>query len=209
MNLSKEIKITIVVIMQILVILTIAIYKNSISTTGREVFLQIAPVDPRDYLRGDYVTFRYQEISSIDLSRFNYEPVVGDVVYVPLIDEGYRGLWRLNYYGSISKKKELSSNYNYGTFAKADETVFLKGVVKNVNSVSGNDIFEPGFPTRRINTNSGTVTIEYKNLEQYFIPEGTGQNFNFGGKNAVAKVAVDESGDAVLKQLYIDDKPWP
>jgi uncharacterized membrane-anchored protein len=46
-------------------------------------------------------------------------------------------------------------------------------------------------------------------IEQYFIPEGTGQGFSFFNKEAAAKVAVDENGNGVLKQIYVDDKPWP
>lgn len=205
MNLSKEIKIAVVILMQVLVILAVVVYENAISLSGKEIFLQIAPVDPRDYLRGDYVTFRYQEISSINQDYFNYMPAVGDTVYVPLIEQS-GGVWGLSYYNKIGKQKDLTSA-RYGTFTGgvAKNTVFLKGVVKQANSTDGGLFANPW---ERQN-NGGAVVIEYKNLEQYFVPEGKGQNFNFGNDRVVAKISVDESGNAVLKQLYVDDKPWP
>ncbi|MDP2926731.1 MAG: GDYXXLXY domain-containing protein [bacterium] len=46
-------------------------------------------------------------------------------------------------------------------------------------------------------------------IEEYFIPEGKGQGFSFFNKEAAARVVVDENGNAVLKQIYVDDKPWP
>ncbi|MEK9183874.1 MAG: GDYXXLXY domain-containing protein [Patescibacteria group bacterium] len=46
-------------------------------------------------------------------------------------------------------------------------------------------------------------------IEEYFIPEGTGRDFNFRSREAHAKVSVDKNGNAVLKQIYMDDVPWP
>lgn len=45
-------------------------------------------------------------------------------------------------------------------------------------------------------------------IEQYYIPEGTG-NIDFGHKDVAAAVVVDENGNSVLKKLYLDKKPWP
>src|SRR3989339_803523 len=127
MNLGKKTKFILAVSIQILVILIIIIFKYSVLTGGSAVFLEIMPVDPRDPLRGDYVTFQYK-ISSINRYSFNYEPYNGDIIYIPLRQQGQ--YW--NVIGGISKNK-----------------------------------------------------------------------------NAKAKVMIDDYGNAVFKQLYIDDEPWP
>jgi len=57
-------------------------------------------------------------------------------------------------------------------------------------------------------SNGSGIHIVY-GIEQYFIPEGKGQGFSFFNKEAAAKVVVDENGNGVLKQIYVDDKPWP
>jgi len=46
-------------------------------------------------------------------------------------------------------------------------------------------------------------------IEEYFIPEGTGQDFTFWGKEVAAKISIDKDGSAVLKKIYVNDKPWP
>jgi uncharacterized membrane-anchored protein len=61
----------------------------------------------------------------------------------------------------------------------------------------------------KVSSGSGSSIHIVYGIEQYFIPEGKGQGFSFFNKEAAAKVAVDENGNGVLKQIYIDDKPWP
>ncbi len=68
---------------QITLIGTIIGYKALTVATGTEVTLQIMPVDPRDPLRGDFLTFDYA-ITTLETYVFAYEPVkTGDTVYVP------------------------------------------------------------------------------------------------------------------------------
>ena len=64
---------------------------------GRTVLLRTVPVDPRDLLRGDYVTLNY-EISRVapgSLAVTNPSQWIGRTVYVTLVPEGdgrhYRG----------------------------------------------------------------------------------------------------------------------
>lgn len=45
-------------------------------------------------------------------------------------------------------------------------------------------------------------------IEDYFIPEGTGQDFSFWRQEASARVSIDKDGNAVLKQIYVNDKPF-
>jgi len=46
-------------------------------------------------------------------------------------------------------------------------------------------------------------------FEEYFIPEGVGQNVPFFNHEVGAIVSVDEKGNGILKQLIVDGKEWP
>ena len=62
------------------------ISKQHIMRTGKTVLLETVPVDPRDFLRGDYVVLRYK-ISTLDLQQIQSEKSFysrGDRVYVKL-----------------------------------------------------------------------------------------------------------------------------
>lgn len=163
---TKQTKFVLAIALQVAIIFTVIILKLSILNNGVEVLLQIAPVDPRDLLRGDYVTFQYN-ISRLD-SYYSQKQKIenGDTVYVVLRQNGK--YWVMK---SIQKTKP------------AGDDLFIKGKVE------------------------GDGRIIY-GIEQYFIPEGKGQNFNFRNSRAAAMVVIDD-GNAVLKKIYIDDKPWP
>ena len=45
-------------------------------------------------------------------------------------------------------------------------------------------------------------------MEEYFIPENTGINFNFNKGEPYVKAAISKNGNAVLKQLYVNDTPF-
>jgi len=186
MNLmSKQTKFILAVALQLAIIFIIIIFKFSIFTGGTEVMLRIQPVDPRDPLRGDYVTFSY-DISTVSSYQFKYSPISnGDKVYVPLTKRG--NYWVVS--GNIQK-------------VKPTQGVFLKGVIKR-----GGDAVLPQGPFG-INRGDDIVTIIY-GTEEYFIPEGTGRFERFLGNNNFAKVAIDDNGNAVLKQIFVDGEIWP
>ena len=71
---NKQTKFILAIALQLAVIFTIIIFKFSVFTGGTEVMLRIQPVDPRDPLRGDYVTFSY-DISSVSSYQFEYSPI--------------------------------------------------------------------------------------------------------------------------------------
>lgn len=169
--LSRKIKFISAVALQVAIIAAMVIFKLSILAGGTEVVLQIAPVDPRDILRGDYVTFQYRDMSNLPSYLFSGQKVnSGDTVYVTLVKTG-------NYWRPLRVLK----------IKPGPEEVFIKGRVDS--------------------NNSNYLSVIY-GIEQYFIPEGQGQNFNFSS-DSLAKVVVDGNGNAVLKQLYINNKPWP
>ena len=183
--LTKQTKFILAIALQVVIVFAIIIFKLSVLTGGTDVLLKIAPVDPRDLLRGDYATFQY-DISNLDSYYANKQQIRnGDAVYVVLRQSGR--YWMAQ---NVQKTKPV------------DGGVFIKGTVSSGGVETQSDIFQnQGFNNSRIHVVYG--------VEDYFIPEGKGQGFSFWNKEAAARVIVDENGNAVLKQLYVDDKPWP
>lgn len=88
---SKELKLISAIALQVIVILGIVIYKMSILIGGTDIVLKTQPVDPRDFLRGDYVSLRY-EINRLDLNEVKVENSDtfrnGNQIYVELEKTG-------------------------------------------------------------------------------------------------------------------------
>lgn len=79
-----------IVIMQVLVVSTMAIGQQEVLDEGDRVVLGTRPVDPRDLFRGDYVTLAY-DIGSIDTRIVAWDapgPVLEQVVWIVLQPEG-------------------------------------------------------------------------------------------------------------------------
>lgn len=182
--LTKQSKFILAVMVQILIIGFIIIFKLTILGGGTEVLLKIEPVDPRDMLRGDYVTFQYTNVSSISPYVLLQERQIknGDTVYVVLWKRGK--YWVVK---NVKKTKPLNGE------------IALKGKI-----VSG----RLSIDQLKQRANIPDIRVTY-GIEEYFIPEGVGQNFSFSNKEAFAKVVIDEKGNAVLKEIFVDGKPWP
>jgi uncharacterized membrane-anchored protein len=145
---------------------------------GKEVRLQVVPVDPRDLLRGDYVTLAYpmsrlrnDEIEGDDDFRF------GQPIYVTL-REGSDG-WE-------------ATAINH---APPADGMFLKGTVED--SYGRDDC--------QVSTPCQELRVSY-NLEQFFVPEGEGRELETlrNDQRISADVAVADSGRAALKRLLVD-----
>lgn len=182
---TKHVKFILAIFLQVMIIVTIIIFKLSILTSGTDVMLKIAPVDPRDLLRGDYVTFRY-DISNLG-SYISKRDVVrnGDTIYVTLQHDG-------KYYLATSFQKDKPT----------DGEIFIKG------TVASGGLDAQASSLQRQDFRNSNVGVVY-GIEEYFIPEGKGQGFSFFNKESAARVAIDQNGNAVLKQIYVQDKPWP
>lgn len=179
---TKQTKFISAIVLQSIILITIIVFKISVISSGADILLKIEPVDPRDMLRGDYVTFQYSNVSNVYSYNINNQQIRnGDTVYVVLRQRGK--YWTEN---RIQKTKPSKGE------------IFIKGKIDRggVEDLSNGS-----------SVNSRTHIIY--GIEQYFIPEGQGQDFSFRNKDASARVAVDENGNAVLKKIYIDDKPWP
>ena len=86
------------------------ISKQYIMRTGKTVILETLPVDPRDFLRGDYVVLNYK-ISTIDLQKVSSEKSYyrrNEKIYVEL--EPKERLWEVK---AVKTKKPVSADAVY------------------------------------------------------------------------------------------------
>jgi len=83
-NFSRESKFILAVAIQVAIILSIILINFAVLSRGASILLRIQPVDPRDLLRGDYLTFQY------DISNLSYATPVesglaeGETIYLIL-----------------------------------------------------------------------------------------------------------------------------
>ena len=96
-------------------------------------------------------------------------------------------------YIPLFKKRNYWVIANNVSKNKPDTGIFIKGAVKDV-IMSNNSLKE--------------VFVLY-GIEEYFIPENSGENVSFNGRDAFAKVVLDKNGNAVLKDVYVNGKSWP
>lgn len=113
---NKKLVFFAVSLLWVLVAAGLIVSKQYIVKTGKTVLLETVPVDPRDFLRGDYVILRYK-ISSLDLEQIQSERArfsPGERVYVKL-EPGER-FWAAK---EIKTQKPVT-----------DSGVYIKGKVK-------------------------------------------------------------------------------
>jgi uncharacterized membrane-anchored protein len=150
--------------------------RASILKNGAEVVLKTEPVDPRDLLRGDYVTLGYS------ISSFPATEIEGDVnthfeestpVYVAL-KKGADGIW--------SKSRASAAPF---TDLKPDEVL-----------IAGRAIY--GFTPKT----SDNVRVDY-GIERFYVPEGEGRVIETerNEKRIDAVIMVNAKGKAQMKRL--------
>ena len=150
--------------------------RASLLANGREVVLEVVPVDPRSLFRGDYVTLGY-DISRIDTPSGPREPKRGEDIYVSL-QKGTDGRWS---FAGASLEPPVTS---------ADQVV-LKGKVQYASRGSEQAPAQTG--------------VHY-GIESFFVPEGTGRDLEklVREKKLSALIAVDRAGNAGIKGLVVD-----
>jgi uncharacterized membrane-anchored protein len=167
---------------------------------GTEVTLQTRPVDPRDVLRGDYVTLSYN-ISSLPAGLLKDQPAGArnPIVFVKLAPNS-DGIY------------EAISAYAIGVAfsvhadpvpAVNSPEVLIRGRVA-YGATCG--------PTGALFCDR--LQIRY-NIESYFVPEGEGRKLEQvrDQRKLMVVAAVDPSGRAAIKRLLVDgeavyDEPW-
>ncbi len=154
--------------------------RASILASGTEVLLKTAPVDPRDFLRGDYVVLNY-DISSVPVST-----VIGGIP----AQAGEQTLWvRLRrqpdgFWGIVES--------SFAELPAASDTVVLRSL-----------------PFYSYGPGSGeTIRVEY-GIERYYVPEGEGKPLEEARNEGVVSIAasVSSSGAAQIRSLVVDGKP--
>ncbi len=154
--------------------------RASILANGTEVLLKTAPVDPRDFLRGDYVVLNY-DISSVPVST-----IIGGIP----AQAGEQTLW-------VRLKRQQDGFWgivesSFGPLPAAADTVVLRSL-----------------PFYSYGPDSGdTIRVEY-GIERYYVPEGEGKPLeearNAGDVSIAASVS--SSGAAQIRSLVVDGKP--
>lgn len=152
--------------------------RASLIAGGKEVTLEVAPVDPRSLFRGDYVILNYRSISQLDATILTGPPQKDQPLYVTL-------------------RRTPSGAWMPVSAAHARPDRFPEGDVVIQGRID--DIWQPtlGQPTQ--------LRVRY-GIESYFVPEGTGRDLENRVRDGSMKVivAVGASGDSAIKGLEIE-----
>jgi uncharacterized membrane-anchored protein len=152
--------------------------------SGREVILKTRAVDPRDLLRGDYVTLNY-DISSVDAGALRQTPSKGrgSPVYVKLAKD------------TDGFHKVVSVHLDVVPLAPGE--ALIRGTIV-YGSQCGSD--DRSF-CDKIQLNYG--------LERFFVPQGEGREIEKARNDSKLAViaAVTSGGRAAIKRLLIDGEP--
>ena len=187
MNINKQIKFILAISLQIFIFFTLILFKNSMINTGTEFVFKVEQAYTIHPPIGNYVNLKYN-ISDINLGLFGNEKIKsGDIIYVLL-----------------QKQK------NYWTIKKAQKSIpenqsFIKGQVSYVES-------EKYIQTPKKSDNR-KVYMNY-GIEQYYISkkralELSNNPIKETTKNKpLASIVITKNGNAMIKQIYIDNKPW-
>ena len=171
------------ILVQVALLAAMVVDRTQILREGREVKLQTRPVDPRDFLRGDYVVLGY-DISQLKAGALKDQPVRSRNVFVKLAPN------RDGLYEAVSVHAE--------PVAVTGPEVLIQGRVRYGASCGSS-----GKPVYCEN-----LQVRY-NLESYFVPEGEGKKLedarNVGKVTIVA--AITPSGRAAIKRLLLDGQP--
>lgn len=156
--------------------------RTSLLANGREVVLEVIPVDPRSLFRGDYVVLGY-DISRFKLPPGSAPPEKNEPFYVTL-RKGEGDNWQ-----AVAGATEPPAQVG------PDEVV-IKGRVDYTTSPAPEQKQEPV-----------VVGLHY-GIESFFVPEGTGRDLEtmVGDKKISALIAVDSGGQAAIKGLISEGK---
>ncbi len=152
-----------------------------ILANGTEIWLTVVPVDPRDLIRGHYVTLSYA-ISRLDSDALAGDDDFdwGDTIYVTIAEDA-DGRWQATAINHV----------------RPDGGTVLMGVVATASQATGASC-EGGAPC-------WTYRVAY-NLERFYVPEATAHELERLPRDRVmtVDVAVLPDGRAALKRLRVD-----
>lgn len=172
--------IIIVAALQTLVLGYMVWERVTLIANGKEVTLDVMPVDPRSLFRGDYVILNYRLLGQLDATLFSEPPQKNQPVFVT-VRQTPAGSWT----------PSAASHARPSHPAEGD--VIIRGHVEDVWQSTLNH------PTQ--------VRVRY-GIESYFVPEGTGLELETKIREGDLKVivAVGNSGESAIKGLEIEGK---
>ena len=147
--------------------------------TGRVIRLETRPVDPRDLLRGDYLTLAY------DFSRIPLESFAPPLPVSPALAPG------------STIYVELAPD---GEFYRMTNVTFLRPRVPEGHVILRGKSGPLQDPRRSL---EGGLPVEF-GLERFYVREGTG---NPQGKLTV-DVSVSKTGIGTIREVYLDGVPY-
>ena len=173
-----------VVLIQCALLALMVADRTQILRGGVEVTLQTRPVDPRDFLRGDYVVLGY-DISQVPAGTLQNQPAPSrnPLVYVKLAPNNDGVYTAVSVHAApvavTSPEVLIQGHVAYGTSCGTNYRAFCE-----------------------------KLTIRY-NLEKYFVPEGEGKKLEQARNQQKVRVvaAVLPSGRAAIKRLLLDGEP--
>jgi uncharacterized membrane-anchored protein len=178
----KTLLAALVVSLQVAWVLGTAFWQEYQLAAAPVVHLETRPVDPRDLLRGDYVILSY-DISEVPLALFQPraadDPTPGGTAFVVLEKQG-------EFHRAVRASLDKPE-------AQPGQTI-IRGRVEHT---------WPQWDAQGKRVTNTVVRLRY-GLERYYVREGTG---NPRGK-LTAEVAVSRDGRPMLKQLYLDGRPY-
>jgi uncharacterized membrane-anchored protein len=173
------------ILIQVALLAAMIVDRAQVLREGVEVKLQTRPVDPRDFLRGDYVVLGY-DMSQMKAAALQGQPSGSShpLVYVKLAPN------RDGFYEAVS--------VHTAPVPVTSPEVLIRGRVWYGASCGGSEK----------STFCNEINIRY-NLESYFVPEGEGKKLE-AARNArklTIVAAVLPSGRAAIKRLLLDGQP--
>ena len=172
----------VIVLLQVLWVAATATIKEIARESGTRVLLTTQPVDPRDMLRGDYMTLRF-DISDVPRNKVRGEipdEPIGKRIYVALAPSG---------------KFYFVKSASFAATPPEAGQVVIRGVIDERSMWSRNN------PDEAISKRP--LSVAY-GLERYYVPEGTGTP---SGKLTM-EVSVAENGESQIREVFLDGKPF-
>ena len=174
-----------VILVQGALLAAMVVDRAQVLREGTEVKLQTRPMDPRDFLRGDYVVLGY-DISLLKTGALKDQPSGSPTpaVFVKLAPN------RDGFYEAVS--------VHASPVPVTSPEVLIRGRVRYGAACGGSK--GPAF--------CDDIQIRY-NLESYFVPEGEGRKLEDARNQRKLTViaAVLPSGRAAIKRLLLDGQP--
>ncbi len=189
----------------------------SLLTSGREVVLDVIPVDPRSLFRGDYVILNYK-ISRLGGDVLKTPVKRGDPIYVTLAKTD-GGEWSAVAAAPLWPQQVGEGEIVlHGTVTRSWQPVRRDAGAdasgsgaSSPSSAPTADETTPASPPARA---TPVARVRY-GLESYFVPEGAGLELEkkVADRKIQAAVSIDGKGRSALKALIVDGKrvheqPW-